>query len=328
MTNKRFFPSAFQRLGAVACAAVVGFSGAARGGDLGSSPGSPSFPVNRGRTAVVWNWRDSFPALSRACGLSPDNLLRDNRLKLSELKDGQVLRVPAPAWLLSGGDRPATAPASLDARREAVREVWRGIRGRGQVALTYDAGGDPDGAEELLAALEAEHARVTFFVTGEFALRHPALVAAFARGGHTVHNHSHSHPDFRNFDDSRIVGELVRADAAITSASGTRTTRPFWRPPFGYSDARVLAVAAGAGYRSIYWTLDSLDGFGEDKPADFIINRILHPPREPDPARFLDGAIILMHVGKTETARAAAPLIRGLRGMGLEPVPVEEIVAP
>jgi hypothetical protein len=35
-----------------------------------------------------------------------------------------------------------------------------------------------------------------------------------------------------------------------------------------------------------------------------------------------------MHVGKTETARAAAPLIRGLRGMGLEPVPVEQIIAP
>jgi peptidoglycan/xylan/chitin deacetylase (PgdA/CDA1 family) len=36
-------------------------------------------------------------------------------------------------------------------------------------------------------------------------------------------------------------------------------TRPYFRPPFGARNRRVLDVAAASGFRSIYWSIDSGD---------------------------------------------------------------------
>ena len=91
----------------------------------------------------------------------------------------------------------------------------------------------------------------------------------------------------------------------------------------------VANSAADAGYQSIYWTLDSLDSVGDKKNPEFIVSRILNPPKSGDDAdHYLDGAIILMHVGEPDTARAVPLLIKALRERGFRLVTVEEIVNP
>ena len=60
------------------------------------------------------------------------------------------------------------------------------------VALTFDGGADAGGAERVLATLLARRVPATFFVTGDWVRRYPALARAigrnFAVGDHTVHH--------------------------------------------------------------------------------------------------------------------------------------------
>lgn len=60
------------------------------------------------------------------------------------------------------------------------------------VALTFDDGPHPETTPALLAALD--DAPATFFLQGSRAADHPDLVRAIAAAGHTIGNHSWTHP--------------------------------------------------------------------------------------------------------------------------------------
>lgn len=288
-------------------------------------------PGPAGFATVVFDFSDTVDALARACDVPTTALLAGNRLRRSELRAGQALRIPAPAWMAPGaGDPPPGTPGFMrsdDATADLAREVWRGVRGKRRVALTFDAGGERDGAEELARVLREADAKPTFFMTGRFARRFPETAAELARLG-PVHNHSDSHPNFTSVTVEAMRMELARAEESVSTVTG-QSTLPFWRPPNGARNRLALRTAAGEGYRSIYWTVDSKDAYQSGIGADAIVENVLRPRaggRDPD--HHLDGAIILMHVGIAETPRALPRIIDGLRARGFELVTVEEILRP
>jgi peptidoglycan/xylan/chitin deacetylase (PgdA/CDA1 family) len=91
--------------------------------------------------------------------------------------------------------------------------------------------------------------------------------------------------------------------------------------PYGERDARVLKVAANLGYRSIYWTIDSLDGVEPKKTSQFLIDRIISKSDTE-----LDGAIILMHVGERSTADALPVIIADLQRRGFQLVTISKLL--
>ena len=312
-------------------------------------PVSP-LPVHDGRTVIVWQDRDSMPPVARACGTSVSRILDLNILTADELEEGQALIVPAPPWLRKDEawhlpflslavlgikpDKPpapavpADLPKAFVPEQEKCREIWRGVRGRRQIALTFDAGGETDGIYSLLAALKEEDAPATFFVTGQFVQKNPDVVRDISADGFVIHNHSWSHPDFTKLSEESIHAELGKTAQIIADVTG-RPAYPYWRPPFGERDPRVLRAAASAGFQSVYWTIDSLDSVGEKKSPEFIVQRVLQYPRaRGDVNRFLDGAVILMHVGEPLTAAAVPRLVHDLRQRGFKLVTVDDLMKP
>ena len=165
-------------------------------------------------------------------------------------------------------------------------EVTRAAPGKGEIALTFDASGSADGLSQLLAVLRDASVRCTFFVTGEWLQRYPKGAKQILAGGHEIGDHTWSHPDLTRLSDQGISAEIQRADAAIQIAFGHRA-RPLFRAPFGARNERVLKVAYGMGYRSIYWSIDSLDAIRPAISSVSIVSNIL---KERDET--LDGAIV------------------------------------
>jgi peptidoglycan/xylan/chitin deacetylase (PgdA/CDA1 family) len=199
-------------------------------------------------------------------------------------------------------------------------EVARGPRGKKEIALTFDAGAEAECFDDLITALANAHATSTFFVTGKFVHQHADCAAEITKNGHEVGNHTWSHLDLTQQSDEVVRDEIVRAERAITQASG-QSPRPRLRAPYGASDARVLKIAAGLGYRSIYWTLDSQDGVEPVKTTQFLIDRITSKSDEE-----LDGAIILLHVGVRSTADALPAIISNLQGRGFRLVTISKLL--
>jgi peptidoglycan/xylan/chitin deacetylase (PgdA/CDA1 family) len=199
-------------------------------------------------------------------------------------------------------------------------EVTRGPRGKSQIALTFDGGGEAECFDDLITALANAHVHSTFFITGRFANEHSDCAAAITKHGHEVGNHTWSHLALTKQPDAIIRDELVHAERRITEVSG-QNPKPLWRAPYGDRDARVLKVAANLGYRSIYWTLDSLDGVEPKKTPQFLIDRITSKS-DAD----LDGAIILMHVGERSTADALPAIIANLQERGFQLVTISKLL--
>lgn len=182
------------------------------------------------------------------------------------------------------------------------------------VALTFDAGADRGFTADILEVLKRERAPSTFGLTGLWARSHPDLVRQISDGGHLVINHTYDHRSFTGTSDglgglspARRRAELEEADAVIAPLIG-RSTRPWYRLPYGDDDARVGADVAPAGYtRKAGWTVDSLGWRG--LTAAEIVARCLRLAAP--------NAVYVFHVGgSSQDGRALPEIIDGLRGRG------------
>ena len=174
--------------------------------------------------------------------------------------------------------------------------------------------------EDLIAALGNAHVNSTFFITGRFTQKHADCAVEITKHGHGIGNHTWSHLNLTNQPDDVVRDEILRAAHAIARVSG-QSPRPRWRAPYGERDERVLKIANHLGYRSIYWTIDSLDSVEPQKTPEFLINRVT---RKSDSE--LDGAIILMHVGVRSTADALPAIIANLQGRGFHLVTISTLL--
>ena len=217
--------------------------------------------------------------------------------------------------------RPPT-PTAEPAPAGGWSEVVRGYPGKKRVALTFDAGATGEPMPAILAALRERGIHITMFFTGKFAEQYPEGVKQAAADGHEIANHTYSHLDSRELTDDELVEELARTERILYELTGV-TTKPYWRPPFGARNNHVLNVAVQQGYRSIYWTLDSLDSVGQPKTPDFIFERVTNTPNFN-----LDGAIILQHFGSWPSAEALPRILDRLQEMGYSVVTVSDILTP
>ncbi|MDA0301298.1 MAG: polysaccharide deacetylase family protein, partial [Chloroflexi bacterium] len=198
--------------------------------------------------------------------------------------------------------------------------VAYGDRTARRVSLTFDAGADVGFAADILDTLARERVVASFGMTGAWAEQHPALVKRIADEDHHFINHSWSHGSFtglsttsRPMTRAERWDELDRTEAIIQRIAGV-STLPYFRPPYGDTDASVLADVGARGYAvTAMWAVDSLGWNGLSAPG--IVERTL---RLTSP-----GAIVIFHVGAQSQDAAALPaIIRGLREAGYEFVSV------
>lgn len=127
-----------------------------------------------------------------------------------------------------------------------------------RIALTFDDGPDPEVTPRVLDLLDAWGAKASFFVIGERAARHPALLREMLRRGHGVENHTHRHPlGFAAFGPGAMLREIETAQAAIADACG-QAPRLF-RPPAGLRSPLLDPVLSLTGLSLAAWTRRGYD---------------------------------------------------------------------
>jgi peptidoglycan/xylan/chitin deacetylase (PgdA/CDA1 family) len=192
------------------------------------------------------------------------------------------------------------------------------------VALTFDGGGNADGAKRILATLRREHVPATFFLTGQFVRTYPAIARAIGRR-FLVANHTVDHPHLTAMSNAAVTREIVRANVQIRRATG-RDTRPLFRFPYGDRDARTIAICNGLGYVSVRWTVDTWGWMGRARQSvRGAIRRV-----EDD---LVPGEIVLMHVGSardrsTIDTSALPAIIRLVRRRGYRFVTLRDVRGP
>lgn len=102
----------------------------------------------------------------------------------------------------------------------------------------------------ILDILAAHGATATFFVVGEKIAGQEELLERMRDEGHTIGNHTWSHPRLTELSDAEVTREIERCSDAIEAVSGTRPR--LFRPPFVAIDERIFGLAIAAGYTEVF----------------------------------------------------------------------------
>lgn len=188
---------------------------------------------------------------------------------------------------------------------------------RPEVWLTIDDGPDPRDTPEMLDLLARFEAKATFFAIGHNAEGQHALCHRIIAEGHTMENHTYSHPSGTWWIHPKplVEREMERGSEAILEATG-RAPR-YFRSPVGMNNMSVHPAADRHGLRVIGWSADGTDGC----PAvpSTVVSRIMRKARP--------GSIILLHESGASRRRALTlcRLLEALSAAGLRCViPPEE----
>lgn len=167
--------------------------------------------------------------------------------------------------------------------------------------LTIDDG-PTDDTTAMLDALDARGVKATFFLVGTLAKAHPERVQEIVNRGHSVASHSFSHPagSFWRLGPRGIATQIESGVAALP------LTPPWFRAPVGMKNPFVHPQLARRGLRLIGWTIRGFDATRDDETA--VTRRIA--------AGAHAGAIVVMHQGRSWSARTVARVVDELLARG------------
>jgi peptidoglycan/xylan/chitin deacetylase (PgdA/CDA1 family) len=166
------------------------------------------------------------------------------------------------------------------------REVW----------LTIDDGPDPESTPAVLELLREHGARATFFVVGERVARFPELARRIAAEGHSIGNHTQTHPaaTFWCASPSRTASEIDGCVAALLLSNAP--FERYFRPPVGVRNPFLDPQLSARGMDLILWNARGLDGGGRRNLSALArIARQIRP-----------GAILVSHEAGPRSAERVA----------------------
>jgi peptidoglycan-N-acetylglucosamine deacetylase len=162
--------------------------------------------------------------------------------------------------------------------------------------LTIDDGPDPWTTPQVLALLQKYGARATFFLIGAKAAKYPELTRMILEEGHTIGNHTQTHPRFSfwRFGPRALAREIDEFEATIASIG---VAAPIWfRAPAGLKNPFLHPILAARGLQLVGWSARAFDTQIDDSTR--IVERIKRS--------IVSGTIILFHEGHQPTVCLSA----------------------
>ena len=174
---------------------------------------------------------------------------------------GSASASPSSTPSASSAATPSASATATSSNPVPAARAWTGpqtgLPGEGKyIAWTVDDGADPEVVRAYAEFAHRTGTRLTFFINGQYPAfkQHRDLLLPLVKSGQLqIANHTYSHPALTSLTDEQIVHELTRNDEEIMRLFGV-SSKPYFRPPYGYYDERVLAAAASCGFtRPVLW---------------------------------------------------------------------------
>lgn len=208
-----------------------------------------------------------------------------------------------------------------------------------RVVISFDDGPDPANTPRILDVLKQEHAPATFFLIGAEVQKYPGLAQRIYTEGHSIGNHTFTHPDISDVSRRYIAVELNLTERLFASKLGIKPL--YFRPPYSIDQepdiaeqVRPLEVVQELGYITVGSKIDP-DDWQLGRTSEQIVSAVLEQAQSyatsgckaHDPP--VCGNVILLHDGggtRSATIAALPRIIEGLRAQGFQIVSMEELL--
>lgn len=177
------------------------------------------------------------------------------------------------------------------------------------IYLTFDEGYEYGCTPKILDTLKEKGVHGVFFVTQPYAEENPELVQRMIDEGHTVGNHSVTHPS-KGLPSETIEeqqNEVMGCHQYVQEHFGY--TMHLFRYPTGAFSEQSLAIVNNCNYKSVFWSFAYLDYDVNNQPDQAQSLQKLKDRMHP-------GAIYLLHAESETNAAILGDFIDAARAAG------------
>jgi len=186
------------------------------------------------------------------------------------------------------------------------------------LAWTVDDGSNSEVIRLYTELAKNSGTRLTFFLNGSYPgwTEHAALLKPLVQSGQIqLGNHTWSHADLTSLSDAAAIAELQRNHDFIVETYGV-DPRPYYRPPYGFRNARTDQLAASIGYTTpVLWygTLSDSGLITEQQVTDFAAQW------------FLPEHIVIGHLNFLPVTNVFPALLDLITARGLTTVTLDDV---
>lgn len=201
-------------------------------------------------------------------------------------------------------------------QKDQETALTKGNKNEDNIALTFNISWGEEKVYDILNVLQEHDVRATFFVSGEWAERHPQIMEEISEHEHEVGMLGYR---YKNYLDQEV--EQVRQDITyaieVFNKLGYREMK-YIRPPSGHFNEEVINIAERSGLEVIHWSVNPRDW--ESPGVNEISETIIEETTS--------GDIILLHASDSakQTAKALQIAIPTLQKQKISFVTISELI--
>jgi peptidoglycan/xylan/chitin deacetylase (PgdA/CDA1 family) len=197
-----------------------------------------------------------------------------------------------------------------------IKIVCKANTDKKEIAISFDDGPATNYTKEILAILNTEHVKATFFCIGNRIVGNETILKQVLAEGHIIGNHSYSHHFwFDMYTAKKMQDDLQQMDAEMERVTGLKPK--LFRPPYGVTNPNLAKAIRNGGYTPVGWSVRSLDTVIKDgKKLLAKINEGITP-----------GAVFLFHDTSKTTLDVLPEFIQEVKKRGYNIIPLDKLLA-
>jgi len=199
---------------------------------------------------------------------------------------------------------------------QAPAALAKGNKAEKAVALTFNISWGDHKAQGILNELKKKNVQATFFVSGEWAERHPDLIKRIIEEKHELGMMGYSYKSYLDQEVEEVRADLIKARELFDKLGLEEVN--LLRPPNGHFNKDVIKLAEEMGYTVIHWSINPNDW--RNPGTDQLIDQIM--------SETSNGDIVLLHASDSakQTEKALGTILPGLKNKGLRLVVISEMI--
>ncbi len=205
---------------------------------------------------------------------------------------------------------------SVFSTKERPAALSKGSEQDPNIALTFNISWGNEKVEPILEQLNKHEVKATFFLSGEWAERHPEIVDKIAEK-HEIGMLGYRYKSYLKQEKEQVRKDLLYAKEVFRKLGYPDTK--LLRTPSGHFDKEILKMAEELGFDVIQWNVNPHDwqNPGEQEIIDEVMKNTTN------------GDIILLHASDSvkQTPGALKTLLPGLKNKGFQYVTISELIS-
>ncbi|WP_077624003.1 polysaccharide deacetylase family sporulation protein PdaB [Sediminibacillus massiliensis] len=206
---------------------------------------------------------------------------------------------------------------SVFSTKEKPAALSKGSEEDPNIALTFNISWGNEKVGPILDQLKKHNATATFFISGEWAERHPEIVDQIVQDKHEIGMLGYRYKSYLKQEKAQVRKDLLYAKEVFRKLGYPDVK--LLRTPSGHFNQEILQLSESLGFQVIYWNINPHDW--QNPGTQKIVDNVLKNTSK--------GDIVLLHASDSvkQTPGALETILPGLKNKGFEYVTISELIS-